>query len=84
MELNRGTVVRTLAGHDKNRYMAVLSCDGKYVLIADGKTRAVCSPKKKNVIHISSPVTVLGEELLKSDKALRNALKSIAEEDKSV
>ena len=75
MELKRGTVVRTAAGHDKNRFMAVLETNGRYALIADGKTRKTCSPKKKNLIHLYPTAAVLTEQEMASDKSLRSALK---------
>ena len=75
MELKRGTVVRTLAGHDKQRFMAVLEVAYRYALIADGKTRKLSSPKRKNLIHLQLTATVLTEQEMESDNSLRKALK---------
>ena len=75
MELKRGTVVRTLAGHDKQRFMVVLEVADRYALIADGKTRKLSSPKRKNLIHLQLTATVLAEQEMESDNSLRKALK---------
>lgn len=75
MELKRGTVVRSIAGHDAGRFLAVLTaCEGG-VLVADGKTRTIGSPKKKNPMHLRRTETVLSERELESDSVLRAALR---------
>jgi len=48
-----GSVVLSLAGHDKGGLFIVTDCtDDGYVLLADGMTRKVQKPKRKKVIHI--------------------------------
>lgn len=47
MELTKGLVVRALAGRDMGNFFVVLSVDGGYALIADGKRRKLASPKRK-------------------------------------
>lgn len=48
-----GIVVKSRAGHDKNKYFVVLSVvDDEYVLIADGKSRTAEKPKKKKLRHL--------------------------------
>ena len=39
MELTKGLVVRALAGRDMGNFFVVLSVDGGYALIAEGKRR---------------------------------------------
>ncbi|MBQ3999654.1 MAG: KOW domain-containing RNA-binding protein [Oscillospiraceae bacterium] len=75
MEIKRGTVVRSKAGHDSGLFMAVLETDGRFALTADGKTRTIISPKRKNLIHLSPTAAVLTEEEMESDSSLRMALK---------
>jgi ribosomal protein L14E/L6E/L27E len=55
--------------------MAVLETDGKFALTADGKTRTIISPKRKNLIHLSPTAAVLSEEEMDSDSSLRKALR---------
>ena len=52
MELTKGLVVRALAGRDMGNFFVVLSVDGGYALIADGKRRKLASPKRKNLRHL--------------------------------
>lgn len=42
----------SLAGHDKNSIYAVVAEEGSMVLLADGRTRTLEKPKKKNQKHI--------------------------------
>ncbi|MBR2740778.1 MAG: KOW domain-containing RNA-binding protein [Oscillospiraceae bacterium] len=75
MEIKRGTVVRSNAGHDRGLFMAVLEVDGRSALTADGKTRTIISPKRKNLIHLSPTAAVLSDEEMESDSSLRKALR---------
>ena len=48
MQLTKGMIVRSMAGHDKNRFYVVLDlCEGD-AWIADGKQRKLERPKRKN------------------------------------
>jgi len=78
-----GRVVISTQGHDAGRWYAVLSVlDERNVLVADGETRKLAKPKKKQVKHIRAlPLTVpvagrgaSGGEWADSD--LRKALKA--------
>ncbi len=79
--LRPGSVVWSKAGRDKNRCFIVISTDGTYALIADGKTRKLQSPKKKKHRHLRTDGTELTQaaELIESgtlsDKVLREQLK---------
>ena len=43
MEITRGLVVRALAGRDMGGFFVVLSVDGGYAEIADGKRRRLAA-----------------------------------------
>lgn len=47
-----GMLAKSLAGHDKNQIFVIMSDEGEYVYLADGKTRTICRMKKKKKIHI--------------------------------
>ena len=47
-----GDVVQSVAGRDKNGYFLVVGSIDGYILIADGKTHKVKSPKRKNPKHL--------------------------------
>ena len=75
MKIIRGTVVRSISGHDSGRWYIVLSTDGRFALIADGKSRTINNPKRKNLIHLAPTVTVLSEMEMNSDESIRAVLK---------
>ncbi|MCL1830485.1 MAG: KOW domain-containing RNA-binding protein [Oscillospiraceae bacterium] len=81
MQPARGTIVISLAGRDKDKYLAVISADEKTLYLANGKLRSIVSPKKKNIKHVSITGTVLDEEMLLYDKRLRNAIKEVFRSD---
>ncbi|MGN1003527.1 MAG: hypothetical protein ACI4O5_01730 [Oscillospiraceae bacterium] len=51
MDLKRGDVVRSLAGHDKGALFCVVDTEGDFLLLADGKERKLNSPKRKRRKH---------------------------------
>ena len=73
MELVRGSVVISKAGRDKGKLLAVVDISGDRVLVADGKERPLCRPKKKNPLHLAGTNMKVQTEGV-SDKALRKAL----------
>ena len=54
MNIQKGSIVRAKSGHDKGRFFLVLSTEGNYAFIADGKTRRLEKPKKKNILHLAA------------------------------
>ena len=52
MDLRRGDVVRSLAGHDKDSLFCVVSTEGDFLLLANGKERKLNSPKRKRGKHV--------------------------------
>ncbi|MBQ1535966.1 MAG: KOW domain-containing RNA-binding protein [Ruminococcus sp.] len=53
MDFFVGQIVKAKAGRDKDGFFVVLSLDGAYAYIADGKSRKVQNPKKKKLIHLA-------------------------------
>ena len=49
MELKRGLLVRSKAGHDKHGFFVVLSADQEFAVICDGKHRPLQRPKKEKL-----------------------------------
>lgn len=76
--LKKGSVVKTIAGHDKDKFYVVLRVEGNRVFIADGKSRKLEKPKCKNVKHIRITQTALDMEIVKTDKRLRTELAAFA------
>lgn len=80
MELKKGSVVRSKAGRDKGKLMAVVGTDGKSVLLCDGKERRLEKPKRKNLLHIAPTNTVLEDSRLSTNHSLKKALAQIDNE----
>ena len=70
------SVIRSEAGRDKNTLLAVVGEKDGFVLTADGKRRRLAAPKRKNPRHTVPTGISLPPEALRSDKALRRALRS--------
>ena len=73
MEWKPGRVVKNLRGHDKGFY-AVVAFDGQYVYIANGRSRLLEKPKRKNPRHLAATAILLLPEAMATDKKLRAAL----------
>ena len=51
MEIVKSNIVRSGAGRDKGKLCVVLDVDGEDLLLADGKSRKLESPKRKKRRH---------------------------------
>ena len=88
MDIAKSNIVRSDAGRDKGKLFYVLSVDGEYLLLADGKSRKLESPKRKKRRHVrfvSSMETrasamITGEEKI-TNSELRRALAVFRETD---
>lgn len=70
-----GTVVKSCAGRDGDDYFVVVAHDvDGFLYIANGKSRKLLKPKKKNVKHLQFTKTVIELDGL-TDKGLRKLLK---------
>ena len=47
-----GMLASSKAGHDKDSVYVIIREDGEYIYVADGKSRTVERPKRKNKKHI--------------------------------
>ena len=58
MNIQIGSVVKALAGREKNSFYVAVGIHDGFVFIADGKERKLQKPKRKNIKHISPTNTV--------------------------
>ena len=79
-----GSVAVSMAGHDAGLVVVIIAgVDEKFVLIADGKTRKILSPKKKKMQHLSILTRLSEEDAAKlregrcNDSFLRRAIAAI-------
>ena len=68
MEIAKSNIIRSGAGRDKGKLFAVLAVEGEYLLLADGKSRKVESPKRKKRRHV--------QFVAEGDGRLSNKIKS--------
>ena len=88
MEIAQSNIVRSDAGRDKGKLFYVLDTQGEYLLLADGKSRKVESPKRKKRRHVLFVAAeenrlsgkIKGEEKI-TNSELRKALAAFREED---
>ena len=80
MKIQKGSVVKADAGRDCGGYFAVVEMQDGYCFIADGKSRKLLSPKRKNIKHLSFTNSVIDLNDI-TDKKLRRLLKNTAEDE---
>ena len=81
MEIAKSNIVRSGAGRDKGKLFFVLDTEGEFLLLADGKSRKVETPKRKKRRHVRFVATeimgvsekITGEEKI-TNSELRRAL----------
>ena len=62
MELKKGMMAISKAGHDQNNWYVVLNVEGEYAFLVNGTTKKMDHPKKKKLKHLQ-PVLVISEIL---------------------
>jgi len=70
--------VRSDAGRDKGKLFIVLAVEGEYLLLADGKTRKVESPKRKkrrHVLFVACDDTRISEKIRGEEKVTNSELR---------
>ena len=77
--LEKGSVVRSLAGRDKDSLLAVMEVADDAVRVCDGKERPLENPKRKNPRHLADTGFRLPPHAADSNRALRKALAGFAE-----
>ena len=77
--LEQGSIVRSLAGRDKDSLLAVIESTDGTVRVCDGKERPLENPKRKNPRHLADTGFRIPPEAVVSNKALRKALAGFAE-----
>ena len=78
MLLEKGCIVRSTAGRDKDSFLVVVSFNGDKICLCNGGERPLERPKQKNVKHLRLTVSVLGEEQLRTNRSIKHALRDYA------
>ena len=76
MKVQKGSVVKAAAGRDCGGYFAVTDVQENFCFIADGKSRRLDSPKRKNIKHLRFTNSMIDLNDI-TDKKLRRLLSEI-------
>ena len=78
MEIAKSDIVRSDAGRDRGKIFIVLAVEGEYLLLADGKSRRVESPKRKKRRHVQAAFQTesrIAEKIRNGEKVLNSELR---------
>ena len=78
MEIATSNIVRSAAGRDKGKLFVVLAVEGEYLLLADGKSRKVETPKRKKRRHVqffAAEETRVSEKIKSKEKVTNSELR---------
>lgn len=76
MQIQKGMIVKSIAGHDKNRFYCVVELSEEFAWIADGKRRKMTLPKKKRQKHLRTTTQFIELNESTTDLQLRRVLHS--------
>ena len=75
MTVEVGDIVQSKSGHDAKKYFVVIATlNENYILIADGKSRKLDSPKQKNVKHVKLIQKANDNKAYVDDKSIADRL----------
>lgn len=80
MEIKKGSIARSIAGHDKNNFFVVTETNGNYAYICDGKRRPVERQKKKKIKHLSPTNTVVDIDTAQTNRGVKKLLRLFLEQ----
>ena len=78
MEIAKSSIVRSDAGRDKGKLFIVMAVQGEYLLLADGKSRKVESPKRKkrkHVLFVAADETRVSQKIISNEKITNSELR---------
>lgn len=80
-EIRRGSVVRSLCGHDAGTLLVVAEVDEAYAVLLDGKRRPIARPKRKKIKHtqlISAESVLTADRCEWTNRKIRQAIRDVA------
>lgn len=83
MEIAKSNIVRSNAGRDRGKLFCVMRVEGEYLLLADGKSRKVESPKRKkrrHVLFVADDDTRLSAKIRGEEKITNSELRRVLAE----
>ncbi len=77
MNLQKGQVVKSTAGHDKGELLVIAGFEQNRVLVCNGKSKGLEKPKRKNLRHIEITDTVLDGDSMATNRKIRKTLNKL-------
>lgn len=79
VNVSKGMIVKADAGRESGRLFVITETENRYCLIADGKSRKLSSPKRKNYRHLQFTEKCVDLNNM-TDKKLKKILSEYSEE----
>lgn len=82
-EINKGQLVKSRAGRDKDNFFLIYDWDDEFIYVVDGDTRRIQNPKKKNIKHLWYTERIamdIKEKLLEGKKVTNADIRQALEE----
>ena len=83
MQLKPGMLVKSKAGHDKDRIYVIIRAEDEYVYVADGDLRPLRRMKRKNGKHLQ-PILKMRLEKMPDDAAVRSIIRKFTRQGDQV
>ncbi len=83
MDIEAGSIVCSAAGRDTDRIYVVLSRDGEYCFLCDGRRRRFDNPKKKKLKHlkpVSPAKDTIKQKLLQGERLTNEEVRNCVAE----
>ena len=77
MMLEIGSIVKSVAGKDKDSYFCVVCLEDSYCFLRDGKIHKLEKPKRKKIKHVRISPYRVQSEALQVNKHLKKAIDSL-------
>lgn len=74
MLIEKGMIVKSIAGRDCGRFFLVMDTDAQFAYLADGRMRLIEKPKKKKVRHLARTNAKVFAETVTTNRQLRQVL----------
>ena len=78
MTIAASNIIQSVAGRDKGKLFIVMAVQGEYLLLADGKSRKVESPKRKkrkHVLFVAADETRVSQKIISNEKVTNSELR---------
>ncbi len=74
MLIEKGMIVKSIAGRDCGRFFLVLDTDEQFAYLADGRMRLIERPKRKKAKHLAKTNAKVLTQTITTNRQLRQVL----------